>query len=254
MCELLGINTLKPVDPAPYLKVFFSHSVRHPHGWGIMRNTGGKYTVFKESVCANESTVVEDIIKSTEPQTNMLAHIRLATVGGMRNENSHPFAARDISGRKWTFIHNGTIYSGTELMNYISRQKGDTDSERVFLYMLDEINSAIASGGTLDEKARFDIVDKIVCALSPRNKLNLMIYDEEILYVHKNMKNTLSFKKLPEGYVFSTTPLDTGGWQELPLTRLLAYKDGKLMREGTDHGHVFVPTLEYISAMAAMNI
>ena len=254
MCELLGINSSAPVDSAPYLTEFFSHSVRHPHGWGIMRTASGKNTVFKESVSAGESNVLGDIIKSTEPQTNLLAHIRLATVGGMRNENSHPFTAADISGRVWTFIHNGTIYSGTELMNYISRQKGDTDSERVFLYLLDEVNNAIKKDGELSERRRFEIVDRLVCTLSPRNKLNLMIFDGEVLYVHKNMKNTLSFKKLDSGYVFSTTPLDDGNWQELPLARLTAYKGGELLYEGTSHGGIFVPTLEYISAMAAMNI
>lgn len=254
MCELLGINTSSPIDPAPYLGEFFSHSVRHPHGWGVMRKIHGRTAVFKESVSAGESNVLDDIIKGTEPQTDLLAHIRLATVGGMKNENSHPFTAADISGRVWTFIHNGTIYSGTELMNYIARQKGDTDSERVFLYLLDEVNRAIKNGGGLDGKERFEIVNRLVCTLSPRNKLNLMIFDGEVLYVHKNMKNTLCFKSLGNGYVFSTVPLDGGEWRGFPLAKLMAYKNGSLLYEGTSHNNVFIPTLEYISAMAAMNI
>ncbi|MBQ2670979.1 MAG: class II glutamine amidotransferase [Clostridia bacterium] len=254
MCELLGINSSAPVNSTPYLTEFFSHSVRHPHGWGIMRDISGRRVVFKESVSAKESGVLEDIIKGTEPQTDLLAHIRLATVGGMKNENSHPFTAADLSGRVWTFIHNGTIYSGTALMNYIACQKGDTDSERVFLYLMDEVNSAIKKDGELSERRRFEIVDRLVCTLSPRNKLNLIIFDGEVLYVHKNMKNTLSYKRLENGYVFSTVPLDDGDWRDFPLACLAAYKGGKLIYEGTRHGGVFVPTLEYISAMAAMNI
>ena len=254
MCELFGISAREPVDASEYLSEFFSHSVRHPHGWGIMRSVKGEYKVFKESVSASESSVLSDVITATEKQSNMLAHIRLATVGGMREENSHPFSGEDILGRTWTLIHNGTIYSGTKLMRYLSAQSGDTDSERIFLYLLDEVNAAIKKDGVLSEKRRFEIVDRLVCALSPRNKLNLMIFDGDVLYVHKNMKNTLSFRQLNEGYIFSTEPLSAGVWMELPLAQLLAYKNGSLLYEGTRHNNVFVPTLEYINAMAAMNI
>ena len=37
-----------------------------------------------------------------------------------------------------------------------------------------------------------------------------MIYDGELLYVHKNLKNTICFKRLENGIIFSTKPLDDG--------------------------------------------
>lgn len=255
MCEILGINTKTAIDTDTYLRTFFSHSVCHPHGWGIMRSVNGKYTVFKESVRAVDSGVINDIIEKSEKQTNLLAHIRLATVGITKYNNCHPFTGADSSGRLWTLIHNGTIYSGTVLMKYLNTQIGETDSERIAMYILDEMNDAIKHNkAPLSENQRFEIVNRLVIKLSPRNKLNIMLFDGEVLYVHKNMRDTLYFKKMTDGYIFSTQPLDDKEWLPFPDAQLMAYKNGSILFEGTPHGHEFVPTLEYITALDAMNI
>jgi glutamine amidotransferase len=184
----------------------------------------------------------------------MLAHIRLATVGSVKEVNCHPYSGVDLSGRRWTLIHNGTIYSSKKLIRYMNTQTGDTDSERVFLCLLDEINEEISKEGELNERQRFDIIDSLVTRLSPRNKLNLIIFDGEIMYVHKNMKNTLFFKQTEYSTVFSTQPLDGGEWQRFPMTQLFAFKNGRQIFSGTSHGNVFIPSREYITAMDAMNI
>ena len=255
MCELFGLSSKSPIDVRGYLTEFYSHSVRHPHGWGLMRHAGDKAEIIKESMCASKSAILHNIIDETEPQKNLLAHIRLATIGSVKHDNCHPFTGTDSSGRRWTLIHNGTIYSGTQLSKYFSSQTGDTDSERIFLYLLDEMNSAIAKNGApLTEEERCEVVDSIAVALSPRNKLNLLIYDGEVLYAHKNMKDTLFFKAAPDTVIISTQPLDDDGWLDFPMTRMRAFKDGERIFEGTDHGNEFIPTLEYITALDAMNI
>ena len=255
MCELLSVCTKKPIDVQSYLKSFYSHSIRHPHGWGLMREKDDKVEIIKEPICASGSRIISEVIHKTEPQTNMLAHIRLATVGATKYDNCHPYTGFDTSGRRWTLIHNGTIYSGTQLAKYLSEQSGDTDSERIFLYVLDEINKEITlSGAYLSITQRCRIIDKIAVQLSPRNKLNLMIYDGEILYVHKNMKDTLVYKKSDSGFIFSTLPLDDEQWEQFPMTQMIAFKDGERIFEGTAHKHEFIPTLECITALDAMNI
>ena len=255
MCELLGICAKAPVDVHGYLKSFYSHSVHHPHGWGLMREQDGQTEIIKEPVCATGSRIISTTIRKTKPQTHMLAHIRLATVGAKKYNNCHPYTGFDTSGRQWTLIHNGTIYSGVQLAKYLSKQAGDTDSERVFLYMLDEINREIMiNNAPLSAEQRWHIIDKIAITLSPRNKFNFMIYDGEFLYVHKNMKDTLVYKALDEGFVFSTQPVDDGEWSSFPMTQVLAYSEGKCVFEGTVHKHEFVPTLDYITALDAMNI
>ena len=255
MCELLGVSSEAPADVREYLNVFYSHSARHPNGWGLMRENNGRTEIIKEPVCALQSSVIDEIVRETEPQTLMLAHIRLATVGTVKYDNCHPYTGFDASGRRWTLIHNGTIYSGTELMKYLSVQSGDTDSERIFLYLLDEINSAIIQNGApLSIAQRCEIADKLAVMLSPRNKLNFMISDGELLYVHKNMSDTLSYKKSENGLIFATSPLDNEDWQPFPMTQMHAFKDGKRVFAGTNHKHKFIPTLEYITALDAMNI
>lgn len=255
MCELFGISARSPIDVRGYLKTFYSHSVHHPHGWGIMREQDGKTEIIKEPVCASGSRIISETVRKTKPQTNLLAHIRLATVGGKKYDNCHPYTGFDASGRRWTLIHNGTIYSGTQLAKYLPEQSGDTDSERIFLYMLDEINKAVVlNNAPLSTVQRCHIIDKMAMTLAPRNKLNFMIYDGELLYVHKNMRKTLVYKQTGGGVIFSTQPLDNGCWLQFPMTRVHVYRDGSLIFRGTQHEHEFIPTLEYITALDAMNI
>ena len=73
-----------------------------------------------------------------------LAHIRLATIGNVEQDNCHPFTAVDNSGRTWTLIHNGTIFESDNIGKYVFLQKGETDSERILLYIVDSINKKSA--------------------------------------------------------------------------------------------------------------
>lgn len=64
----------------------------------------------------------------------------------------------------------------------MSQQNGDTDSERILLHLLELMDKAyIKKGESLTAKERFDVLDRMVVAASPDNKLNLLIYDERVL-------------------------------------------------------------------------
>ncbi len=252
MCELLGFSSAKPADVRDYLREFYSHSERHPHGWGLMRENGGHRDIIKENCKASESIILGDIINGTSPQKNMLAHIRFATVGSIKYENCHPYSAKDLTGREWTLIHNGTIFSARDLIKYMNTQKGDTDSERLFLYLMDRVNE-VQGQSPLSAGKRFELVEEIIIKAAPRNKLNLMIFDGELLYVHKNMRDTMRYKHFSDGYIFSTTALGDD-WGDFPMAQLIAFRNGEIVFNGKTHDGIFVPTLEYITAMDAMNI
>ena len=49
MCELLGISSAKPMEVSGFLKEFYSHSVMHPHGWGLMYHCDGERTILLDS-------------------------------------------------------------------------------------------------------------------------------------------------------------------------------------------------------------
>ncbi|MBR1751367.1 MAG: class II glutamine amidotransferase [Ruminococcus sp.] len=249
MCELLGFCSRRPENIKDQLREFYTHSERHPHGWGIMYGGFTDKGVEKASDCKK----LKNIVDRLEPQPMLLAHIRFATVGSVKSVNCHPFTQTDNNGRRWTLIHNGTIYSGSRLIKYLSTQAGDTDSERLFMLLLDRINAA-SKNGELSEKERFELIDDFVREMSPRNKLNLMIYDGDIMYIHKNMSDTMKYRRTEAGYLFATTALDDKDWKSVPTAQLLAYKDGEKIFTGERHDGVFVPTLQYIKAFDAMNI
>lgn len=252
MCELLGFTSARNTDISDYLRTFFSHSDKNPHGWGMMYENGGR-VILREPVCASESSFLSDITDSLPPQKALLAHIRFATVGSINENNCHPFTGTDNSGREWTLIHNGTIFRGRHNHRYAAIQSGDTDSERFFLSLLDTMNEHI-SRSVPGERERFEIVSRFIAENAPRNKLNLIIYDGDMLYVHKNLKNTLCFKRIDGGMLFSTKPLDDGVWIPFPMAQVIAYKHGHEVYRGDRHKGTFVPPLDYITAMDAMYI
>ncbi|SEK67280.1 class II glutamine amidotransferase [Ruminococcus albus] len=249
MCELIGFSAARPTDIKEQLKEFFSHSASNPHGWGIMYGD----RLIRGCERASDSAAVERLLQTLEDQTTTLGHIRFATVGSIKLENCHPFTGRDITGRQWTLIHNGTIYSGSSLIPYLNNQSGDTDSERLFLFLMDTLNSA-QQNGELSQQERCELVDNFIKEMSHKNKLNLMIYDGELLYIHKNMKDTMLYRKLDSGYLFSTTALDDSEWNDVPIAQLMVYKEGEQVYIGRQHDGIFIPSLQYIKAMDAMHI
>ena len=132
-------------------------------------------------------------------------------------------------------------------------RQGDTDSERFFLSMMDAVNHQLA-GGIPTDRERFEAVSRFIADHAPRNKLNLIIYDGDMLYVHKNLKNTLCFRRLEDGILFSTKPLDSGVWVPFPMTQVIAYRNGQEVFRGDRHKGVFIPPLDYITVNDAMYI
>ena len=255
MCELFGFTSEYDKDLTPYLTEFFSHSTHHPNGWGIAKRIGAEIDIKTEPVCANKSKIIGDIIKNLEPQSFLLAHIRLATVGHVEKNNCHPFTGTDKSGRRWVLIHNGTIFSGIELLPYQEKQKGNTDSERILLYLIDQMNNGIAEKGKdLSAHERIKIIENMIHTLSHRNKLNLLIYDGEMVYVHTNMKDTLYYNKEKNSVLFSTTPLDHKVWEKVPMCTLLVYRNGKLKFTGQTHGNEYIQSLQFISENTDFNL
>ncbi len=241
MCELFGFSGKRHRGINRELREFFSHSNRHPDGWGLAILDDGAFSLEKEPLTASKSAYLKSRLQDPiEPKT-AFAHIRLATIGTVSRVNSHPYVERDLTGRRWTLIHNGTIFDFPKLGKYGILQKGTTDSERILLYILDEIKKETEKiGEPLSAGERFDVLDRVVYEMSEGNKLNLLIYDGELMYAHYNAKETLFFHKDESGLFVATTPLDPSDWDPFPFTRLIAIKDGEQLIEGTNHGHVFV--------------
>lgn len=242
MCELYAVNSREPVEINDTLKIFYGHSVRHPHGWGLAYWEQQQAIIYREPCAAKDSEYLKTILKNLIASKIAFGHIRFATVGAIGPENCHPFTGVDCCGRNWTLIHNGTIFSGTELISYEAKQKGRTDSERILLYLLDCLEEAVLENGApLNARQRSEVVEKMALDLSPRNKLNFLIYDSEQLYVHTNMKDTLFTASQKDASFFVTSPLENAfDWKRLPLNTLLTYQDGTLVYTGKQHPNEFI--------------
>ena len=242
MCELLGFSSRKKRRLNDLLREFYSHAQAHPHGWGLARFLdGGTPSIEKEPVCATHSALLESLLADPVEERSFIAHIRLATVGHVDYKNCHPFTAADNSGRTWTLAHNGTIFNGAHLNDYMGIQYGDTDSERVLLHLVDQINMAQNHRRhALDEAERFDVLYAMIAKLSRGNKLNLLIHDGELLYAHCNFRDTLHVWRNEGAVAFSTRPLSIGAWEHVPFTSLVAAKAGEIIRTSPPHGNEYI--------------
>lgn len=255
MCELFAINALRPVRANDHLRLFYQDSVEHPHGWGLSWREDGHVYLYKEELRAIDSEFLDRLLDDPIRSTNLVAHIRQATKGRLTYNNCHPFMREDATGARWIIAHNGTILDTRLTDGYGSLAVGDTDSEQVVIYLVDKIDEvAEAKGAALTFGERFVVLSHAVEELSLDNKLNLVIDDGEYTYVHTNtVRPTLYVRTQGNTAIFCTRPQDDGcPWEVLPQNRLIAYKDGRMVRMAARHQHS-IDDEAYLSAVAGMN-
>lgn len=245
MCELFGLSSVGKIQLNDMLREFFSHGVEHPHGWGMAFFYGNAVSLEKQPETSCKSAYLKQRLRAKIEADKMIAHIRLATRGNMDYENTHPFVMRDNYDRTWTLAHNGTIFECEALNSFVHAQQGQTDSERILCYIIHRMNAGQEKKGRpLSQEERFHLMDEIICEITPENKVNLLLYDGELLYVHTNYKNSLYRCKKGAAMVISTQPLDKGAWENVPMNTLLAYQKGSLLYTGKEHGNEFLDNEE----------
>lgn len=243
MCELLGLTSNKKIRMNELLKTFFSHSTVHRDGWGFVELDRNPISIEKEPTRAVDSSFLREKLAHRVETSKCLAHIRQATIGDVCPQNTHPFVKCDDTGRQWVLIHNGTIFDAHVLSPYQYLQEGTSDSERVLLYIIAEINRRYRGNPearTLDAVERFRVVEEALRTIAPGNKLNAMLYDGDYFYVHKNAPGALFKKEEPGTVLFATQPLQPEGWEEAPLNQLLVYRDGTLVYTGRKHNGTYI--------------
>ena len=240
MCEILGVCSSQSFQVNDLLNAFFHHSRVCKHGWGLAVFRGCGASLEKEPVMADDSLYLRRRLTGKVQGANLLAHIWQATIGRIEYVNCHPFLWEDAGGRAWTLVHNGTLFETTGFSRFLDMQEGTTDSEQLLLYIVEQMNMAIAdSAEPLGAKQRFRILDDLIAEMSAGNKLNLLLYDGEIMYVHTNFRDSLYVLEQPGRVIFSTTPLLHDGWKKVPMNQLLAYRSGELLLCGKKHSHEF---------------
>jgi glutamine amidotransferase len=116
---------------------------------------------------------------------NVIAHIRKATQGRVALENTHPFV-RELWGRYWVFAHNGDLKDFRPRLHAAFRPVGDTDSERAFCWLMQELAKSHAAVPTIAELTI--TLRELLPLPAAHGSFNLLLSNGQALWTHCSTK------------------------------------------------------------------
>jgi predicted glutamine amidotransferase len=140
MCRLFGMIAAEPIAAQFWLlgatDSMVDQSYRNPDGCGLAHYVGPRPVVEKHPIAAHEDREFAAEARSAHSQL-FVAHVRHATRGEPRLENTQPFSRGNL-----VFAHNGTIDGLEDLPGSLGLFLGETDSERYFALLHHHIGEA----------------------------------------------------------------------------------------------------------------
>ncbi|MFM8842953.1 MAG: class II glutamine amidotransferase [Actinomycetota bacterium] len=144
MCRLMGYSSKERTSLPNFMGGSFQQFVDlsniHHDSWGLALLDNGDARITKKAETAAKSSHFTTTMESNAA-TGGLLHFRWASPGlPISDESAHPFTRGDIA-----FIHNGALSPYDALQSridsrYATEQKGFTDSEQFFFFILTEID------------------------------------------------------------------------------------------------------------------
>jgi predicted glutamine amidotransferase len=181
MCQLLGMNANTPTDVMFSFTGFATRAEEHKDGFGIAFFEGPGVRLLVDAQSARTSPVAEMVRRFPIKSRNIVAHIRKATQGGVALENTHPFA-RELWGRYWIFAHNGDLKGFAPRLHGAFRPVGETDSERAFCWLMQELVKAHASLPPVAELTA--TLAELVPPIAAHGSFNFMLSNGAALWAH----------------------------------------------------------------------
>ncbi|MFN3984675.1 MAG: class II glutamine amidotransferase [Rhodocyclaceae bacterium] len=251
MCQLLGMNCNVPTDICFSFTGFRARgglTDHHRDGWGIAFFEGRGVRLFLDPAPSSDSPVAELVRSYAIRSLNVIAHIRKATQGDIRLENTHPFQ-RELWGRYWIFAHNGNLLNYAPALNGRFRPVGSTDSEAAFCHILQTLADRHPDGPpppqTLHQALR-----ELAIEISAHGEFNFLLCNGERLFAHSSSRLAYIVRQAPFAVahlsdqdvsvdfselttprdrvaVIATTPLtDNETWTLIPPGNLLCFHHG----------------------------
>jgi glutamine amidotransferase len=194
MCQLLGMNSHLPASLTLSFTGFSQRggcTDHHADGWGIAffesddttPGKGVRHFVDKES--AATSPIAQMLRSYPIKSHNVVAHVRKATVGEVRLENSHPFV-RELWGRYWVFAHNGDLKDFSPMLHGAFKPVGNTDSELAFCWLLQELNKSHSGVPSVEELTR--TLRELVPRIAKYGTFNFLLSNGQALWAHASTK------------------------------------------------------------------
>ena len=252
MCQLLGMNCNVPTDICFSFAGFRARgglTDHHRDGWGIAFFEGAGARVFLDPCASADSPVAELVRGYPIRSLNVIAHIRKATQGEVKLENTHPFQ-RELWGRYWIFAHNGNLLDYQPALSGRFLPVGSTDSERAFCHILDALSQGFPEGPPAPERL-YQTLRQLAIEIGSHGEFNFLLSDGERLFAHCSSRLCYVVRKAPfpvahladedvsvdfsevttptdRVAIIVTTPLtDNETWQQIPPGTLLAFHDGE---------------------------
>ncbi|HEX3141052.1 MAG TPA: class II glutamine amidotransferase, partial [Rhizobacter sp.] len=150
MCQLLGMNANVPTDLVFSFTGFSKRAEEHKDGFGIAFFEDAGVRLFVDAQSAAQSPVAEMVRHYPIHSSHVIAHIRKATQGAVNLQNCHPFV-RELWGRYWVFAHNGDLQDFEPQLHSSFRPVGQTDSERAFCWIMQELAKSHAGVPSVQE-------------------------------------------------------------------------------------------------------
>lgn len=208
MCQLLGLNCATPTD-ANFSFSGFSRrggaTDQHADGWGIAFFEGKGLRLFVDQASAAHSPMADFLRHYPLKSTNIIAHVRKATEGAVKLENAHPFT-RELWGRHWVFAHNGDLKNYHPRLHTHSHPVGDTDSERAFCWLMQELSKSHASLPCIEELSL--TLQELIPQVRRFGTFNFLLSNGEALWAHCSTHLHYLVRQHP----FSTATLTDEDW------------------------------------------
>ncbi len=255
MCQLLGMNCNVPTDICFSFEGFCARGGKtddHKDGWGIAFFEGLGCRLFLDDKPSVSSAIASFIRQYPIKSMNVIAHIRKATVGPVGLENCHPFQ-RELWGRYWVFAHNGDVPTLPADNSGFYRPVGQTDSERAFCLILNQLRRTFPDGKPTIE-ALYPVLNQITQAIASHGIFNYLLSDGEHFFAHCSTKLCYLVRQAPFAAahlideditvdfqavttprdrvaIIATTPLtDNETWTPIQSGELLVFQDGAPLR------------------------
>jgi glutamine amidotransferase len=258
MCRLFAVRAERLVRAEPALVSAPHALVRqsccdlrgecHPSGWGIGYYANGEPVRVRSVRPAAEDPLYREAARAAVG-TTIVGHVRQASVGGVSEANTHPFA----HGR-WLFAHNGTVQGFAAdpgplrrlIPAHLREQiKGETDSEHLFYALLGELARRGVAGGDAVAAVVGDTLRE-VARLYPGTpeeptRLNVVLADGDVL-VASRWGHTLHLTELStpgvveaadgagvalRGLAVASEPVTPAGWVEVPDRAVVLIRAGR---------------------------
>jgi len=235
-----GFDSAQPLCSAENALRFQSH--KHPHGWGIGWWEDGLPRVRRGILPAHSDGAFLDAGRAIRAPV-VVAHVREASVGPVRQENTHPF----LHGR-WLFAHNGTVARfkdreevrdalAAEIDPDLRRElRGDTDSERCFYLFLTRLRAraGLERPGIADVRRALAEMTATVLRIADEgtrakpSSLTFLASDGRLLAACR-LGRTLHLSASagpPHAFVVASERIGRNAWSEIPEGGFVGTEDG----------------------------